>query len=276
MIALGLLTVAAACHAAWNLLVKSSGQAGPEFVWLYAVLGAPASLALLGWSITQGTVGPALWSGLVSTVLHTGYAVVLQKAYGGGEFSVVYPVSRGTTPVLVTLAAIPWAGWPTPKAWCGVGLVLCGVVLTDNRWTRSEMSRGSVLGLAVAACSCAYTLWDAFAMAGLGARVLPYLAVGNLGQVAVLSAVVAPRHRRAGRVLAQWRRALPVAALVPASYGLVLVAMSLEPVGAVATGRTLNVLLGTLLGVVILRERLTPVRAAGLAAVAGGVLLVSA
>ncbi|GLY82063.1 hypothetical protein [Actinoallomurus iriomotensis] len=65
---------------------------------------------------------------------------------------------------------------------------------------------------------------------------------------------------------------LPVAALVPASYGLVLVAMSLEPVGAVATGRTLNVVLG----VVILRERLTPVRAAGLAAVAGGVLLVSA
>lgn len=267
MIALGLLTVAAVCHAGWNLLVKTSERQGPEFVLLYAVVAAPVSVAILCWS----SVDPA--PALVSAGLHTLYGVVLQKAYGAGDFSVVYPVSRGTTPVLVTLAAIPWTGWPAPIAWCGVALVLGGVLAIDGLRGRQGVARGSLLGLAVATCSCAYTLWDAFAVTRLGVQVLPYLAVGNLGQVALLTPVVLVRGRRIA--LAQWRRAVLIAALVPASYGLVLVAMSLEPVGAVATGRTLNVVLGTILGVLVLRERVSLPRIAGLVAVIGGVLLVS-
>lgn len=266
MIALGLLTVAAACHAGWNLVVKSSEQQGPEFVWLCAVVTAPVSVAILCRS--TGPVAPAL----VSMLLHTVYGLVLQKAYAAGDFTVVYPVSRGTIPVLVMLAAIPWTGWPGARAWCGVGLVVCGVFAIDRVRARPGVARGTVLGLAVATCSFAYTLWDAFAVTRLGVEVLPYLAVGNLGQVALLS----PIALRRPVVLSQWRRAVLIAALVPASYGLVLAAMSLEPVGAVATGRTLNVVLGTLLGVLVLRERLSLPRVAGLVAVVAGVLLVSA
>ncbi|MBB4678675.1 EamA family transporter [Crossiella cryophila] len=275
MIALGLLAVAALCHAGWNLLVKSSAQQGPEFVWLYSVITAPVALGLLGWAIARGPVLPSVWPALVSMLLHTAYAVVLQRAYRAGEFSVVYPVSRGTPPVLVTLAGIPAAGWPGLQVWSGVGLVLGGVLALDRMWTRPGVARGTLLGLAVAVCSCGYTLWDAYAITTLGAQVLPYLAVANLGQVLMLTAVIRPRRERLGPVLAHWRRALPIAVLIPASYGLVLVAMTLEPVSAVATGRTLNVVLGVLLGVLVLRERLTAWRVAGLAAVIGGVLLVS-
>ncbi|MCO1575655.1 EamA family transporter [Crossiella sp. SN42] len=275
MIALGLLTVAALCHAGWNLLVKSAPQQGPEFVWLYSVIAAPASLGLLGWALTNGTVLPSVWPALVSMVLHTAYAVVLQQAYRAGEFSVVYPVSRGTPPVLVTVATIPWTGWPRLQAWCGIGLVLGGVLALDRVWQRQGMARGTLLGLGVAVCSCAYTLWDAYAVNQLGVQLLAYLAVANLGQVVLLSAVLRLRRRPVRPVLAHWRRALPIAVLAPASYGLVLVAMSLAPVSAVATGRTLNVVLGVLLGALVLRERLTAWRIAGLVAVAGGVLLVS-
>jgi drug/metabolite transporter (DMT)-like permease len=102
--------------------------------------------------------------------------------------------------------------------------------------------------------------------------VLPYLAVTNVGQLLVLSVFLGPRRRLD---LSAWRRALPIAILTPASYGLVLVAMSLSPVSTVAVGRTLNVAVGNLLGVVVLRERLTLVTLAGLAAVLVGVLLVS-
>jgi len=275
VIALGLLTVAAVCHAAWNLLVKTSKQQGPEFVWLYSVVTAPVAAVAVGWSIWHGVTAAVVWSALVSTALHTGYAIVLQRAYAAAEFSVVYPVSRGTTPVLVALVAIPWTGWPSPAVWGGIGLVLCGVLVLDRLWAvRSGMVRGSALGLAVAAFSCAYTLWDAFAITELGAPVVPYLAVANLAQVAVLSAVVLPRHRVA-EVVRHWRRAVPIALLVPASYGLVLVAMALEPVTAVAAGRTLNVVVGALLGVVVLRERLTVTRVIGLVAIIGGVVLVA-
>ncbi|GAA4011796.1 EamA family transporter [Allokutzneria multivorans] len=274
MIALLLLTAAAVCHASWNLLVKSSNQKGPEFVWLYAVITTPVALALVVWSLANGTLAAQWWPGLVSMVLHTAYAVVLQRAYGEGEFSVVYAVSRGMTPVLVTLAVIPWTGPPSPRAWWGVAAVLAGVLIMDRVRPGHGLARGSLLGLAVAACSCAYTLWDGYAMASLGVHPLPYLAVASLGQVVVLTAVLAPR-RRLRSVLPQWQRALPIALLAPASYCLVLVAMAIEPIGAVATGRTLNVVVGVLLGVLVLRERLTLSRTTGLTAVVAGVLLVS-
>ncbi|TWD82656.1 hypothetical protein FB561_3792 [Kribbella amoyensis] len=273
MLALGLLTLAAACHAGWNLLVKSSGHQGPEFVWLYGAIPAPASLVLLGWAAGHDGVGNAWWAGLVSMALHTTYAVVLQWAYKAGDFSVVYSVSRGMAPVLVVLVTIPWLGSPSTAAWCGVAAVLVGVLLMDR--VSARHNRGSWPGLLVAACSCAYTLWDGYAVATLGARVLPYLAVANLGQLALLTLVLIPRRGRLGTVLASWRQAVPIALLAPASYGLVLVALSLAPVGTVAVGRTLNVVVGNLFGVAILRERITLTSAAGLAAVVTGVLLVS-
>jgi drug/metabolite transporter (DMT)-like permease len=91
--------------------------------------------------------------------------------------------------------------------------------------------------------------------------------LGDLGCL-----VLGPRRRRE---LSAWRRALPIAILTPASYGLVLVAMSLSPVSTVAVGRTLNVAVGNLLAVVVLRERPTLATVAGLTAVIAGVLLVS-
>ncbi len=263
----GVLAVAAVCHAAWNLLMKKSGQQGPEFVWQCAAVMAPASVGLLIWSGMHGDLARNWPAGLVSMLLHTLYSVVLQWAYGTGDFSVVYSVSRGMTPVLVTLAAIPWIGGPSLRAWCGVAAVLGGVLVMD----RVAPGRGSLRGLAVAACSGAYTLWDGYAIAKLGASVLPYLAVTNVGQLLILSLVLKPRRLK----LTAWRQALPIAILTPASYGLVLVAMAISPVSTVAVGRTLNVAVGNLLGVVVLKERLTRPTLVGLAAVVGGVLLVS-
>lgn len=225
---------------------------------------APVSLGLIVW---RG-LGPASWAALVSMALHTAYAVTLQKAYGAGGFSIVYPVSRGTTPALVTLAAIPWTGLPPMVTWIGAGLVACGVLVMDRTPGRRGLGRGVGLGLGVAACSCAYTLWDGIAITTLDVDLLSYLAVSNLAQVILLTAVVRPR-----KVVQYWRSAVPVAVLMPASYGLVLVAMTLTSIETVAIGRTLNVVIGTLLGLVILRERLTPLTTTGLAAIVGGVLL---
>jgi drug/metabolite transporter (DMT)-like permease len=168
----------------------------------------------------------------------------------------------------VTLVAIPWLGASGPRVYIGAALVFGGVLLMDRLHSR-QLGRGVALGLAVASCTAAYTLWDGFAVTSLGVDVLTYLAVANVAQVVVLSAVVRQFD------FTQWRRAVPIAVLTPASYGLVLLALTFASVGTVAIGRTLNVVLGALLGAVVLHERLTPARIAGLATVVAGVVLVS-
>ncbi|TDW23831.1 EamA family transporter [Kribbella kalugense] len=260
MIALGLLTASAGCHAAWNLLLKRGGLGGPAFVWLCGLLTLPISVVLL----VRGSLTTVWWAGLVSMLLHTTYAVTLQKAYSFGEFSTVYSVSRGTAPALVAVATMG------TRVFAGAALVLVGVLLMERPHSRRP-ARGVVLGLAVATCTAAYTLWDGFAVSSLHVDLLTYLAVANVAQVVVLSAVVSDRRK----ALQNWRQALPIAVLMPASYGLVLVALSVASVGTVAIGRSLNVVVGVLLGVVVLHERLNRSRVIGLATMVGGVLLVS-
>jgi drug/metabolite transporter (DMT)-like permease len=261
VIAFALLTASAGCHAAWNLLVKRGGLGGPGFVWLCGLVTLPVSVVLL----LRGSLATAWWAGVVSMALHTAYAVTLQKAYAFGQFSTVYAVSRGTAPALVAVA-----GASGPRVFAGAALVLVGVLLMERPRSRTP-ARGVLLGLGIATCTAAYTLWDAFAIAELHVDLLTYLAVANVAQVIALSTVVRD-HRGAAR---EWRQAVPVAVLIPASYGLVLLALSVASVGTVAIGRSMNVVLGALLGVVVLRERLDRARVAGLATMVGGVLLVS-
>jgi drug/metabolite transporter (DMT)-like permease len=261
VIALGLLTASASCHAAWNLLVKRGGLSGPGFVWLCGLLTLPVSVFLL----FRGSLTTAWWAGVVSMALHTTYAVTLQKAYTFGQFSTVYSVSRGTAPALVAIA-----GGFGPRVFAGAALVLLGVMLMDRPQSRTP-TRGVLLGLSVAACTAAYTLWDGFAVTALHVDLLTYLAVANVAQVVALTAVVRD-HRGA---LHEWRRAAPVALLTPASYGLVLLALSVASVGTVAIGRSMNVVLGALLGALVLHEPINRRRAAGLATMVAGVLLVS-
>ncbi|MEU4197890.1 EamA family transporter [Kribbella sp. NPDC026611] len=225
MIALGLLTASAGCHAAWNLLLKRSGLGGPAFVWLCGVLTLPVALVLLC------RAGASWWAAVVSMALHTTYAVVLQRAYGVAEFSAVYPVSRGTAPVLVTAVVAPLE----PLVVAGAVLTFVGVLAMDRMSARS-VRRGVGPGLVVGACSAAYTVWDGFAVTSLRVDLLGYLAVANVAQVVVLG----PLAWRRREVVREWRRALPIAALMPAAYGLVLLALTVTSVEVVAVGRTLK------------------------------------
>lgn len=258
MIALGLLTASAGCHAAWNLLLKRGGLGGPGFVWVCGVLMLPVSTVLL----VRGQLTTVWWAALVSMALHTAYAVTLQKAYALGDFTAIYPISRGAAPALVSIVMLPG-----PRVFVGAGLTFAGVLMLDRPHSR-QTARSVGLGLVVAGFTAAYTVWDGYAVTTLHVDLPSYLAVANLAQVVVLTAVVRD-HRHA---LTQWRQALPVAVLMPVSYALVLLALSFADVGTVAVGRTLNVVLGAVLGAIVLRERPAVV---GPALIVAGVLLVS-
>ena len=272
---LALVSVGSALHALWNVLVKRSGTSDVAFVWVYSAIAAPLWLAVLTVGATWGGLGPAWWAALVSTALHTAYAAVLQRAYSAADLSVVYPVSRGLAPVLVTAVAAPWAGGPSAIQALVLLVVLIGVALASGTtWRDLTRARGLRAGSAVASCTAAYTLWDAFAVAHLYVSVVPYMALSSLAQLVLLTIVLGRRRRELPAALAAgWARALPIAVLVPASYALVLVAMRFGPPSVVATSRSLNVVFGVIAGVWLLREPFTGRSMLGVAMIVVGVLM---
>ena len=272
---LALVSVGSALHALWNVLVKRSGTSDVAFVWVYSAIAAPLWLAVLTAGATWGGLGPAWWAALVSTALHTAYAAVLQRAYSSADLSVVYPVSRGLAPVLVTAVVAPWTGGPSAIQALALLAVLIGVPLASGAtWRDLTRARGLRAGSAVASCTAAYTLWDAFAVAHLHVSVVPYMALSSLAQLVLLSVVLRRRRRELPAALAAgWARALPIAVLAPASYALVLAAMRFGPPSVVATSRSLNIVFGVIAGVWLLREPFTRRAALGIAMIVVGVLM---
>ena len=214
---LALVSAGSALHALWNVLVKRSGTSDVAFVWVYSAITAPLWLVVLTVVASSGGLGPAWWAALVSTALHTAYAAVLQRAYSAADLSVVYPVSRGLAPVLVTVMAAPWNGGTSVMQVAALAAVLAGVVLASGAtWRNLTRARGLWVGSAVASCTAAYTLWDAFAVAELHVAVVPYMALSSLAQFVLLTIVLGRRRRELPAALAAgWTRALPIAVLVP-------------------------------------------------------------
>lgn len=267
-----LVTLGSALHALWNVLAKRHGTSDPTFVWVYSALALPGAGALLLWAAAspgspRTDWWATTWTSLVSTLLHTGYAVVLQRSYARADMTAVYPVARGMAPVIVTGVAITWSGAPTAPQTAGLALVLAGTALTGG-WRSGS---GAAQGMLVATCVAGYTLWDAWAVGVLEVDLLGYVAMAGMAQLGVLTIALWPRRRQLpGALAATWRPALPVAVLAPASYGLVLLALRLGPPGMVASARTLTIVFGVVLGVWLLREQPTSRAWAGIALICLG------
>src|SRR2546427_3109512 len=125
--ALLLVLGAAVCHSVWNLLVKSDArrleiQSGALLV---GVVLCPPALLLY----PRTAVSPAAWGAvLVSGLFEAGYVFALTAAYGAGDLSLVYPVARGTPPLLVVPLAIVLLGErPAWQGLVGIGLVVLGI-----------------------------------------------------------------------------------------------------------------------------------------------------
>jgi len=259
--ALILILAAAVIHATWNLLNKqASGHA--TFTWLVAVLSAlfyaPATITIIEvWELQIDFVALGLMAG--SAALHTGYFVLLNQGYRVGDLSLVYPLARGTGPLLSSVAAIAFLGErPSAIALCGALLIIGGVIaLTTNfarlrqRGARDAMLYALVTGLFIAA----YTLWDKQAVSYFGIAPLVLDWGANVGRVLLLTpfAIVYSEE-----TVKEWRehryQAIAVAILIPLSYILVLTAMKFTPVSYVAPAREISILIGTAMGARLLAE----------------------
>jgi drug/metabolite transporter (DMT)-like permease len=127
---LALVIAAAVAHASWNLLAKPAAG-GPAFVWLCAVAGTLLYPPVLAVALVADP-GPLGWTAFAlmagSGALHAVYFILLQRAYGTGDLSVVYPLSRGTGPLLSATAAIAFLGErPSLLALAGATLIATAV-----------------------------------------------------------------------------------------------------------------------------------------------------
>ncbi|MFC4003927.1 EamA family transporter [Prauserella oleivorans] len=247
--ALALVLVAAVVHAMWNLVAKDA-PGGARFVFLYYTVSAVALLPLVLWQLIAGPYHPQwTWLGAaaVTAVLHVAYGVVLQRGYAVGDLSVVYPLARGSGPLLSVLAAVLLlAERPGPLGLLGAFAVVAGVLVISGGGAGSLASRAGVgYGLLTGTAIAGYTLWDAFAVTTLAVPPLIYFGLGALLQ----SALLAPFAMRGSATRALWRehrgKVVLVGALSPVAYVCVLYAMRLAPVSLVAPARELSIVLGS-------------------------------
>ena len=267
-----LIAGAAVAHATWNVTLKRTGATGTTFLWLAFVVGAVV-FAPFGVVALAG-VDLAHWLGFaaVSGVLQVGYFLLLQRGYRVGDVSIVYPLARGTGPLLSVILAIVLLGErPTLGGLVGAAVVIAGVVTIglagDTRLNRA----GVFYGLAVGVVIAIYTLWDSNAVISGG---MPPVGL-YWGTTTVQAVLLAPVALREARVAAT-ARAHPVAIVIvgilaPLAYILVLQAVQLAPVSLVAPAREVSVVLVGLAGWLLFREPHPVQRLIGAAVVLVGV-----
>jgi drug/metabolite transporter (DMT)-like permease len=211
-----------------------------------------------------------------SAVLEVGYLALLARAYQGGQVSVVYPVSRGTAPVLVLVfgAALLGEG-ATAVQIAGVVAVSAGVFLVGG--SREKLvqppGRDLLFGLAIALTIAAYTLVDA---EGVDRAQAPAYLFLVLAPASVVYAAALAVNGRGPAMRAELRpRTLLIGALVVGAYGSVLAALRLADAAPVAAVRESSVVIAALLAAVFLHERVDGRRAAGAAVVVAGVAAIA-
>ena len=281
-IALALVLGGASLHATWNLFAKRA-SAGLPFIWLYDLVSVLvfAPFALLAWRGGAAALPPAGWAAVAcSSMAHLLYALALQRGYRAGDFSVVYPVARGSGPLVSVLVAVAVLGErPPPAAWAGIAAVLGGIVLVSGLRLRGHAGRngpGLLWGLLTGSMIATYTVIDGWTMHSLRLEPVTYYVLG----LALRAALMAPMALRDPPALReQWRRnalaILTVGVLSPLAYLMVLYAMGRAPLAYVAPARELSLLIGMVLGALVLRERVGPARLLGGGSMLAGVVVLA-
>jgi drug/metabolite transporter (DMT)-like permease len=265
--ALGLALGAAFLHAGWNVLLAGSRDTRAAtaglLLWGVALLAVPAL-------VTGGVSTEAVPFVAASAVLELVYFVLLARAYAGGELSVVYPIARGSAPVVVLVfGAIALKESVSVGAAVGVLAIAAGVLLVGLGAFRFHMDSESAqpprdvwFGLAIGAVIAAYTLVDSEAVER--ADPIAYLALVIAPCAALYPAVTRTRPDLSART------ALTAAATFGA-FLMVLAAFRLAPAAPVAAVRETSVVIAAILAAAVLHESVGPRRMAGAAIVAAGV-----
>ena len=284
--ALALVLVAALLHALWNIVAKKA-EGDNRFALITAlqlvVLWAPVGL-WAAWGVVPGWGWREWGVVLASALLHLVYFSTLLRGYRVSDLTVVYPVARGSAPLLSSVGAVLLLGEHLGAfGVAGVVGVTFGVFLVaggPGLWAkahqplqRQRVRAGVLHGAITGALIAGYTVVDGYAVKAmlLSPILLDYL--GNVFRVPFL--LPAALRDPAGfwqAWRAKWRYALVVAVLGPLGYVLVLYAVRMAPLSHVAPAREVSMLFAALIGGRLLGEGDRGWRLAGAACIGAGVV----
>ncbi|MES2951119.1 MAG: EamA family transporter [Pseudomonadota bacterium] len=284
--ALALVILAGLIHACWNIAAKKAGgdvRFSCFTSLIMMVFWAPVGL-WLGWQQVPSW-GVTEWSLIAASgVLHTIYFVILLRGYRKADLTVVYPLARGSGPLLSSMVAILFLGEHiSAMGLGGVVAVVAGVFLiaggpglfrnTHSAEHRARIRKGMLYGLLTGVFIASYTVVDGYAvkMVFMSPILVDYF--GNFVRLAFLLPAFFRRPdetRALWRV--QWKYAVVVGVVSPISYVLVLYAMQVAPLSHVAPAREVSMLFAALLGGHLLGEGDRSTRFLGAACIGAGVM----
>ena len=266
---------AALFHALWNAGLKVRISPGIAITLMSVVAGAVA----LPLPFVFGLPAPASWPYLAASLaIHLFYYITLAEAYRTGDLGQVYPIARGSAPLMTAIGSALLLGESLGAlGWSGVVVLTSGVALLSMRGGTLNVFDGRSIGFAfaTAATIAAYTLVD-----GVGGRLS-----GNVhayavmlfildGLMMIVYGLVRQRSEIASAFAAGWSLVIGGGVLSLASYWIAIWAMSVAPIALVAAVRETSVLFAALLGVFLLKEPVMPVRMAAAALVLTGLVLI--
>jgi drug/metabolite transporter (DMT)-like permease len=259
-LALAFLLLAALLHVSWNILIKRAADRQATLWWALVIAGLLLSPALASsWPPPPEAVAIAL----ASSIFETLYFVTLVAAYELGDLSLVYPVARGSAPLLIALwAAMLLGERPSAGGWAGIGLVVAGLLLIGLS-SRSETAPGPhrtglAVGLALATglCISGYSTINKLGVSYVSAAA--FTAMFHLGTAAMLAPFVI--RARSWTLLKPWKSERHQTALAGMMVGgasvLVMAALALERAAYVGAVREVSVVMGALSGWLLLGEPL--------------------
>jgi drug/metabolite transporter (DMT)-like permease len=267
--------LAAALHASWNLIIKLDMDRFLALFLIQTLMGVMGLVMLFIFPLAT----PASWPyAAASGVIHLGYYTFLARSYRTGDLSQVYPIARGAAPLLTFAGAFALVGETVkPVTALGVFLLVVGIWLTACAGGKALKLDGKTIGFALGTSVfiAAYTLVD-----GLGGRVSGSVSSYS-ALVFVFDAIILFVYGIATRgvdiirqIAPSWKLGILGAVFSASAYWITIWAMSIAHIAAVAALRETGILVVMVMSVLILKERVTPLRGFGaLIIIAGAVAL---
>jgi len=267
----------AVMHAAWNAVVKGSGDPLISIALVTAGSGLAALLLLpfIGW-----TVAPEAWLWIAGSALaHILYRLALVRGYAIGDMSLVYPIARGSAPLLTALIGIALLNETVSgPALAGILIIVTGVfgISTARRGLAMAKNSAAVgFALLTAMLITTYTYLDGFG-ARLSGNAAAYTMLLFIVDTPVMMAIALWR-RGPNLVAAAFRRTSLICfgggVLSFLSYWIAIWAMTKLPIPVVAALRETSIAFGALIAIIFLGERMTLLRTAATLAILSGAAL---